>query len=193
VQELLPVTDVRVVAPASDEEAARLVPQAGDLDGVAAVATEDRVVLVPSGFARLSPLGRQVVLAHEIAHLAMRGWTTGRTPLWLVEGFAEHVAYRAFPVPDGQAAAELAHDVRHGHLPRALPVDRAFGGPDAAQAYQQSWLAVELLSDRYGGAALLDAYREAGRGGTRAALTALGLSHDELVAAWRGELHRRLA
>jgi len=193
VQELLPVTDVRVVVPRDDAEAARLVPQAGDLSGVAAVATEDRVVLVPSGFGELTPTGQRVVLAHEIAHLATRAWTTERTPLWLVEGLAEQVAFTAFPLPEGQAAAELARDVRAGVLPHRLPADDAFGGPRAAQAYQQSWLAVDLLSRRYGDEALLAAYRRAGVGGTAAALRGLGLAPRELLAAWRSDLRRRLA
>lgn len=193
VQEVLPVTYVRVVVPADDAEAARLVPQAGDLSGVAAVATEDRVVLVPGGFGRLTPTGQRVVLAHEITHLATRAWTTDRTPLWLVEGLAERVAFTAFPLPVEEAAAELARDVRAGVLPHALPRDDAFGGPRAAQAYQQSWLAVDLLTRRYGDDALLAAYRRAGAGGTAAALRGLDLAHGELVAAWRSDLRRRLA
>jgi len=193
VQRVLPVTDVRVVVPADDEAAARLVPQAGDLAGVAAVATEDRVVLVPGGFRSLTPTGQRVVLAHEITHLATRAWTTARTPLWLVEGLAEHVAFSAFPLPDRQAAAELAQDVRRGVLPRALPDDGAFGGPRPAQAYQQSWLAVDLLTRRYGDEAVLAAYRRAGAAGTTAALRALGVAPADLVAAWRSDLRRRLA
>lgn len=192
VQERLAVSDVRVVVPTDDRAAAALVPQAGDLSGVAAVATEDRVVVVPSGFGRLTRVGREVVLAHEITHLATRGWTTARTPLWLVEGLAEHMAFTAFPLPDRQAAAELAADVRRGLLPTALPADDAFGGAHAPQAYAQARLAVDLLAHRYGVPAVLVAYRTAGQGGTPAALAALGLSQDTLVAAWRRDLQRRL-
>lgn len=193
VQQSLPVTDVRLVVPADDAAARRLVPQAGDLTGVAAVATAGRVVVVPSGFGRLSDLGRRVVLAHEVTHLATAGWTTARTPLWLVEGLAEHVAFTAFPLPDARAAAELAPEIRAGRLPGALPAAADFGGPRAAQAYQQAWLAVDLLVSRYGGEQLLSAYRRAGEGGTAAALRSLGLTPAELLTAWRGELRRRLA
>jgi hypothetical protein len=191
-QQLDGLDDVHVVVPRDDAQAAVLVPQAGDLAGVAAVATEDRVVLVPSGFAGLSAAGRAVVLAHEITHLVTRGVTTGRTPLWLVEGFAEQVALTAFPLPDGQVAAELAQEVRRGLLPGHLPADAAFGGPQAAQAYQQAWLAVDLLTRRYGGPALREAYRRAGDGGTAAALSSLGTTEQALVTEWRGELTRRL-
>lgn len=150
-------------------------------------------MLVPSGFAALTPVGRDVVLAHELTHLATRPWTGPRTPLWLVEGLAEQVGLAAFPLPDRLAAAELAAEVRRGLLPTALPTDADLDGVRAAAAYQQSWLAVDLLTRRYGGAAVLAAYRQAATGGTQAALARLDTTERALVADLRRALVRRLA
>ena len=92
------------IAPATDADAARLLGRtAGDLDGVAAAtdgpltpgerAGADRIVLVPGAWASLRPDGRDVVMTHELTHVAVRASTTRAVPLWLSEGFAELVAY----------------------------------------------------------------------------------------------------
>lgn len=185
---------VLVVVPRDAAELVALAPEAGDVSGTAAVATADRVLVEPGGWRELSAAGRGVVLAHEVTHLALRGVTTRRTPAWLVEGLAELVGLRGSGLAPQVAAQELATDVRRGALPSALPRDDAFGGPARAQAYQQAWLAVDLLARTYGDAALRELYAAAGQGRPVAeSLTRLGTTLPAFTQAWRSHLVHELA
>lgn len=185
---------VIVVVPRDAAELDRLAPEAGDVTGTAAVATADRVLVVPSAWGELSDAGRRVVLAHEVTHLALRALTTPRTPTWLVEGVAELVGLRGSGLPPAVAAEELAADVRRGVLPSALPRDEAFGGAARAQAYQQAWLATDLLARTYGDGRLRAFYAAAGRGRPVSALLAdLGTSLPAFTRAWRAHVVAELA
>ena len=90
----------------------------------------DRVVVNPSAWRTLGSLGRRVVLAHEMTHLATRAITVDDVPIWLSEGFADYVAYQAVEVPINVVAGDVLDDVRAGKGPRNLPEDADF---DAAQ------------------------------------------------------------
>lgn len=160
--------------------------------GDAAVAGESAgrsVTLHEEAWRALTPQGRQVVLTHELVHVATDAITTARTPAWLVEGFAEAVAVQGSGLSDVVLTRELQQQVREQGLPTSLP--QALG-VDAAR-YQQSWLAVEVLLRRYGGPAVLRLYREAGTGTLSQALGRLGLTEDALTALWRAELADRLS
>ncbi|MED7925573.1 hypothetical protein SMD20_15070 [Nonomuraea sp. LP-02] len=183
-----------VVVPASAAEAARLAGT-GPIDGLAALADGDRVLVVPEVFARLNPTGRDVVLAHELTHVAAG---TDRLPVWLYEGFADYVGYRDSGLPVRTAAAELADEVRAGRLPAELPGPAAFAadGSDPARlarAYQEAWLACRFLADRFGEGTLVRLYREARVDGADRALAGLGLSTATLTARWRAYVREQLA
>ncbi|MGW2143757.1 hypothetical protein ACWCOT_05560 [Nonomuraea bangladeshensis] len=183
-----------VVVPASAAEAARLAGT-GPIEGLAALADGDRVLVVPEVFARLNPTGRDVVLAHELTHVAAG---TDRLPIWLYEGFADYVGYRDSGLPVRTAAAELADEVRAGRLPAALPGPAAFAadGSDPARlarAYQEAWLACRFLADRFGEGTLVRLYREARVDGAERALAGLGLSTATLTARWRAYVREQLA
>ncbi|MFJ9605632.1 hypothetical protein ACIRS1_04665 [Kitasatospora sp. NPDC101176] len=121
----------------------------------------DRVTVNPEAWGRLSGFGRQVVVTHEATHVATRADTRAWTPLWLSEGVADWTAYRGSGRSPQQIAPELARDVAAGRLPTALPADGAFaaGADGIAQAYEQAWLACELLARRYGADRLVAFYR----------------------------------
>ncbi|MFJ8161291.1 hypothetical protein ACIRBY_10180 [Streptomyces sp. NPDC096136] len=160
-------------------------------------APADRVVVNPEGYAQLSQAGRQIVLTHETTHVATRTATTARTPQWLSEGFADWAAYRQGPLGPAQAAPALARSVRRGDLPAALPDDGAFafGGDQEAmaRAYEGAWLACRLVADRWGDAALVRLYEDAGRAPLPTALgQALGTDPAALTKAWREELRTEL-
>ncbi|MFI6987300.1 hypothetical protein ACI2LC_20600 [Nonomuraea wenchangensis] len=183
-----------VIVPASAAEAARLAGT-GPIDGLAALADGDRVLVVPEVFARLNPTGRDVVLAHELTHVAAG---TDRLPVWLYEGFADYVGYRDSGLPVRTAAAELADEVRAGRLPGELPGPAAFAadGSDPARlarAYQESWLACRFLADRFGEETLVRLYREAQVAGADRALAGLGLSTATLTDQWRAYVREQLA
>lgn len=200
---------VVVLVPDTVAEMARIVPEAGDLGQIAAVATAelvtpsqgyhpvgDRVLVNPVAFPMLGTAGRRVVVTHEVTHVASRGLTGPKVPTWLVEGLADYVGYKGTGIPVRTAAQELVGDVKAGRLPGALPDDEDFEGAseDLAQTYEMSWLAVRLLVEQHGEDGLLRLYRRCGRGTPfPVALQAeLGLSVDALTEQWRDELGRVL-
>ncbi|SDG85027.1 hypothetical protein SAMN05421505_108245 [Sinosporangium album] len=183
-----------VVLVPSSERMAGLIAGAAVLDGLAAVATVDRVVVNPRLFARLTATGRDVVLAHELTHVATGAAVSGM-PIWLVEGFADYVGYRDAGLPAWEAAAELAQEVREGAVPYRLPERADFrpGAPRLAQVYAESWLACALLAARFGEDALVRLYRDAERRGIDAALSKLGMTVTGLTAEWRVYVRDTLA
>lgn len=186
-----------VLVPSTESRAAALAGarSSGEITSLAAVAAGNRVIVAPDGFARLSELGRNVVLTHELTHVATRAATTPRTPLWLVEGYADYIGYRGRGVPVRVAAQELAADVRRAGPPDALPADDAFDGTARAlpQAYEQAWLACRMIARRYGETRLARLYATAGKEGTDAALRhVLGTDTTAFTAAWRSYLRREL-
>ncbi|GAA4517304.1 hypothetical protein [Nonomuraea ferruginea] len=179
-----------VLVPASGEQAARLAGVA-DVRGLAAVADGRRVIVVPEGFARLNPTGRDVVLAHELTHVAAG---TDGLPGWLYEGFADYVAYRDAGLAVTVAAAELAAEVRAGRLPDELPGAGDFGsrGDALARAYQEAWLACRFLVESAGEGTLVRLYRDAQSVGTDRALAARGLTLGGLTRGWRAYVRDQL-
>jgi hypothetical protein len=109
----------------------------------------DRVVLNPEPFFRLTAVGRQVVLTHELTHVATRATARLTAPLWAEEGFASYVAYRDTGLAPGLVVADVLPLVREGrapgHLPSAADFDPAHG--PIAVAYAGAWLAFALMSD----------------------------------------------
>ncbi|MBP0450222.1 hypothetical protein J5Y04_11745 [Kitasatospora sp. RG8] len=161
----------------------------------------DRVVLNPQAYGGLSDFGRQVVITHEAVHVATRADTRAWTPLWLSEGVADWTGYRGSGRSPRQIAPELARDVSAGRLPSALPADQDFtaGAAGIAQAYEQAWLACELIARRYGPERLAALYRAvgaAGRGADREQLldrvfrAELGLGLAEFTGLWLAEVRR---
>ncbi|TDC62240.1 hypothetical protein E1200_26465 [Actinomadura sp. GC306] len=196
---------VVALAPADADRASALAGPGQRLDEVAALAAvtpsaggargEDRVVISPATFGRLNDLGRDVVLTHELTHVATGGARDRTTPLWLIEGFADYVGYLRTNVTVRSAAAELRREVAEGRVPSALPGADAFGAGSArlSQAYQESWLACRMVADRYGEATLVRLYRAAGRNPEATALReVLGLTRVRFTALWRDYLKREL-
>ncbi|MFS2292305.1 MAG: basic secretory family protein [Actinomadura sp.] len=197
----------RVVAlvPADADLASALAGPGQSLHGIAALATvtpaaagargEDRVIVSPGTFGRLNELGRDVVLTHELTHVATGGARDRTTPLWLIEGFADYVGYLRTRVGVRAAAGELRREVAAGRVPSRLPSADAFSGGSErlSQAYQEAWLACRMVADRYGEATLVRLYRTAGRVPEAAALReVLGLTRERFTALWRDYLKREL-
>lgn len=175
-----------ILFPGTDAEAAALAG-AGSTRGLAAMATRDRVIVLPSGYARLTETGRDVVITHELAHVATGATRGGRVPMWLSEGFADYAGYRDAGIAVRTAAAELAAEVRSGVLPARLPgpADFAPGAPRLAQAYEEAWLACRFVAERFGEKALVRLY------GSDVGST-LGLPVAEFTGAWRDYLRKEL-
>jgi hypothetical protein len=157
-----------------------------------------RIVANPRLFADLGAQGRRIVLTHETVHVASAA-TASPVPLWLAEGFADYVAFRAVDVPTGSAANELFRAVRAGRVPKELPGPAMFAASSdqLAQAYESSWLACRLIARDYGTAKLIRFYRfvHASKSENRLAAAfqlVLGTTQAEFVRDWQAYL-RELA
>ncbi len=206
---------VVAIVPATPAELSSLLDSDQDLSQIAAVTSAryagppdvnadavDRILVNPETFPKLGQLGRRVVLTHEMTHVATRRATGPSVPAWLAEGLADYIGYKDVKVPLEVAARDLRKDVRAGRLPVLLPDDEFFGGGSSslAQAYEQSWLAVRLLAERYGEDDLLRFYRAVGanRQGSRSTVLAaelqdaFGVDTVTFIADWRAALQRQL-
>jgi hypothetical protein len=77
-----------------------------------------------------------------------------------------------------------------GKGPRELPEDRDFdpGWGEVGTAYEEAFLAVQMIAERYGNQKLLDLYVAMGddqRSVDKDIRAILGISSDELVKDWR--------
>jgi hypothetical protein len=204
--------DVLVLVPAGgDELGVDLGPETADPAPVAAAAASDgtdpvsgtvlgqRLVVDPARLRGVSAVGLQILLRHEVTHIADAAATSEATPSWLAEGFAEYVGNLDSGQSVRAAAAELAAQIRHGRVPRALPGLTQFSGAGAAQAYEESWLACRLLAARLGAAGLVRFYRSVGGSeqlpGAAAAAAVHRSLHEPMsgfVQQWRGYLRAEL-
>ncbi len=190
-----------VILPDNQADMATLIGSDGKgLGQIAAVTTGsysdgatrgDRVVINPGTFATLRPLGRRIVLSHEMTHLAARASSVQSVPIWLSEGFADYVAYDPTSVPVGVVAGDVFEQVRAGDAPRQLPDDADFDAEtgDIASAYEGAWLACRMIAERWGERALVRFYADmadsSGPGWPEEVATSLGISQRQLVRQWR--------
>jgi hypothetical protein len=191
--------DVAVVVPSSSSELTDQTGQSSDVSlELAAAAISDgedpltgavygqRLIVNPAPLARLSAVGRQIVIRHEITHIAAASATGAASPQWLVEGFAEYVGNLGSGQPVPMAAAELRADVQRGRLPTTLPPQDAFATEgESAQAYEASWLACRLIAQLAGQDGLVRFYRLVGGSGEG--------SDAAVAAGLRGVLHESTA
>jgi hypothetical protein len=164
---------VVMVMPATNEQFAHLLLRPADkgLDQVAAItqgvtdpgqrAQGDQVVINPRAYTELEPLGRQVVITHELTHVAARSSTTSPVPIWLTEGMADYVGYSGLGMAREKVASQLLANVRAGRGPSALPTEVDFdpSKTNIAPSYSESWLAVCHLVDLYGQGKVVAFYR----------------------------------
>lgn len=204
--------DVAVVIPGSAAELAAQLGQRPDATQVAAVAISDgqdpvsgavygqRLIVNPAALTRLSAIGRQITIRHEITHIATARDTSATTPRWLSEGFAEYVANLHTGQSVRSAARELGAEVRAGRLPTALPDAASFDASrEAAPAYEAAWLACRLIAQRIGQQGLVRFYRAVGAAaGTpdaavgNALRSVVGQSAAQFVRQWRNYLQAEL-
>ncbi|MFD5828911.1 basic secretory protein-like protein [Lentzea sp. NPDC060358] len=166
---------VDVVVPPSDADLVALVgPAFADMAGIAIRdGAGQRVVLNRTRAAALTDLELRVLLRHEITHVATRDLTSDAAPLWLVEGFADWVAFHGLGLSLRQAAPALTPDVS------ALPTD--FSGPARDLAYQQAYSIMVYLESGLGEHGVVDFFLQ------HASMSAVDLD-DVDVAGWRAFL-----
>jgi hypothetical protein len=196
---------VPLLVPADADELRALLNVTFDVDEFVAFATAapvvgpdehrltgSRIVLNPERFDGRDPRTRELVLVHELLHIASRPYATTATPLWLEEGVAQVLGEQRSAT--GTRLLTLA-----GREGRRLPLDAEFitGGRDGIHlAYQRAWSFTDHLVDRFGAERFARFYEAAGTAsahepGTvryrvdRAAREVLGASLDALLASWR--------
>ncbi|MEU8890929.1 hypothetical protein [Streptomyces sp. NPDC048442] len=204
--------EVLLVPPTLEGMGALLGAPAAGYRGIAAVTTgasgggrrtsADRVIVNPEAYGVLGAAGQEVVLTHETTHVATRTATTGSTPMWLSEGFADWVAYRESDRTPAQVAPELRRTVLRDGPPAALPGDGDFGFSGDAErlagAYEGGWLACRMIAERSGEHKLLAFYRAVGGhpqrdGAVENALNSeLGTGPEAFTAQWRTYLRAEL-
>lgn len=93
-----------------------------------------------------------------------------------------------------RAASQVLHSVRRDGPPSRLPSDEDFSGDRAGlgQTYEAAWLVFRLLGERYGDAAVVAFYDAvlAGDAVDRALVEQVGVTCEELTAAWAADLVR---
>jgi hypothetical protein len=159
-----------ILVPRDQHEAEELVG-AHDLSRVAALASSsiesdesgrilgNRIVINTTNVVRYRSLDLQVLITHEMTHVATRTLGDG-VPLLLVEGFADWAALMPVKLPFSITRATLVQQVRSGRFDGALPSDREFRGADAGVAYDEGSAFCLWVARTYGAAKLRALYRE---------------------------------
>jgi hypothetical protein len=126
-------------------------------------------------------------LTHEFTHAAMGPVTTGYTPRWLVEGFAEYVAYKSQPV----SASGLKRVLGEVRTEAGLPPDDTFY--DDPHNYLAGWMACKMIAEKYGEAKLVTLYEAYQNPVTasKALGDVLGTSPEQLNADWRAYVQKQ--
>jgi hypothetical protein len=200
---------VVILVPRDQDEAERLVG-AHDLGQVAAVAASsiesgpfqrvlgNRIVVNSSNVRRYDQLNLQVVITHEMTHVATRTLGQG-VPLFIVEGFADFTALRPIAQPLAFTRPALAAAVRAGRFTGALPSDADLRGPSASVAYDASSSFCLWVASTFGEARLQALYRafrgavEPGIGGQDVTFRrVLGVSRATAQARWAAWVRRVL-
>jgi hypothetical protein len=144
---------------------------------------------------RLTADGLALLLTHEATHVATRS-ADSPAPIWLVEGFADYVAYQTVPSAKAAGAAGVVAEVKAHGAPRTLPSNSRFT-PTADHldlTYGQSWLACRFVAEKFSPAQLNHLYvaADAGQPIGDAIHTTLGITESAFLARWQTYL-RQLA
>lgn len=158
-----------------------------------------RIVLRGSAFAAAGGAptaagvqARDVVLRHEMVHVATRAPFDSAIPLWFEEGIAVMQSYAGSGITQADRYADVRDALRGKQIPTKLPDDSAFRGSQAAVVYGESQVAVEVLAQRLGQGELVALYREvaAGAASNDAIARRTGWSEQEFLTRWRDRLTR---
>jgi hypothetical protein len=136
------------------------------VDGSTAADAPVHVFVNPEVMGGLDDSGAQIVISHEVTHLATRAATNTHRPIWLTEGFADYVALRDTHLPLRTTAGQIIAQVRRSGPPDQLPDRSDFDShSDSFGAeYEAAWLACRVIADRAGERGLVAVYDRVGDG-----------------------------
>ena len=200
---------VVILLPRDQDEAERLVGTR-DLSQVAAVAASSvipgavervlgkRIVVNTTNVAAYDAVSLQVVVTHEMTHVATRT-LGGGVPLLLVEGFAEWAALEPLRYPLPASRPSLARQVQAGRFDGTLPGDREFRGRDASVAYDEASTFCLWVAQTYGKPKLRSLYSTfagsrppSANGLDRGFRRVLGISRRTAESRWAAWVRSRL-
>jgi hypothetical protein len=125
-------------------------------------------------------------LTHEFTHAAMGPVTGAYTPRWVVEGFAEYVAYK-----DGRFDAAGIRQALGDLAIGAFPDDKQFY--EEPRNYVSGWLACRMIAERYGQDKLIAFYEGFLRMSEVDSVSreVLGVSRAQLEQQWKDYVARQ--
>jgi hypothetical protein len=193
-----------ILVPRDQDEAERLVG-ARDLSRVAAVASSsvesgsteaekvlgNRIVVNTSNVVRYNPLNLQILLTHEMTHVATRTLGDG-VPLLLVEGFADYAALKPVGFSFASTRPALNQRVDSGSFDGLLPSDAEFRSGDAAVAYDEGSAFCQWVAATFGSGKLQALYREF-RGSGSTSRSELDRGFKDVLGISRRTAERRWA
>ncbi|HEX8510582.1 MAG TPA: hypothetical protein VF635_13940 [Propionibacteriaceae bacterium] len=160
-------------------------------EGPDAATAAVRIVVNPALAGAADEQGLAVLLAHEATHVALRS-SSSPAPTWLIEGYADYLAYDAYPRTAPLAARALLETVRRSGAPTRLPGDADFtpGSPQLSRAYAESWLACRYLADVYSPERLGRFYDliDGGAGVDQASRAVFQVTEREFTVGWAHSL-----
>ena len=177
----------------ADSSAAAAATVSASADAVDGFTEGQRIVFTPGSVTGLPGPALDVVLRHEMTHVAARTKTAPTSAKWVTEGVAEYVGRKGTYRRLSDAAPDLAAAVVADGAPAGLPTDAAFtvSGPQAPIAYQSAWSFAAYVAGKYGDAKLRALYLALATGPSTAAAQAaamqaqLGAPGATVVAGWR--------
>ncbi|WP_203903505.1 hypothetical protein [Virgisporangium aliadipatigenens] len=127
-------------------------------------------------------------LTHEFTHAAMAPVTSGWTPTWLVEGFAEYVSYKGANIQQ----SKLREALRGVSTADLLAGEEFYDEP---ANYLTGWLACRMISEKWSEAKLIALYEGFQSTSNEDAVInkVLGISRDALVKQWQEYVARQRA
>jgi hypothetical protein len=158
----------------------------GSVPGAAPI----HVVVNPAQSRQLSRLGRDVLLTHEAVHVATRS-PISPAPTWLVEGYADQIAYQAYPAGAAPAERTVGRAVRTRGTPGDWPAEADFapGANDLDLSYDLAWMACRSIATAYGAPALNRFYAAVDSGASLGEAAArIGTTERTLRQRWRADL-----
>ena len=171
---------------------ANIAAVSASVDGTLTPESPVHVFVNPTLFETLEPVGAQVVLSHEAAHVATGAPVSTGIPLWLLEGFADYVALRDVSLPISTTAGQIIAQVQQEGPPAQLPGATEFDerATHLGAAYESAWIACTLLAERGGEPSLVRLYERVRDGSDLGpALQAeLGLTERRLTRLWQARL-----
>ena len=123
----------------------------------AVAVVSQRLLVVWPVFRTANAETQRQVVTHELTHAALAGFTSGRTPSWLVEGIALYISNDR---RIAEAAVELARPGRTPSLARLARSDAIarLSGAGQSESYAYSSAAAYYVAERFGERRLLRLY-----------------------------------